>query len=69
MRRPVGTCESSIKEPLTKGSNEKCCNNNCKFVGNSSESVILGEKTFKKDVGIQASVSDKNMVKHCDASD
>ena len=39
------------------------------YVGNSSESVILGDETFRRSVGIQADVSDKNKVKHYYASD
>ena len=38
----ISTCDSSVHELFTRGSTEKCCNNYCKYVGNSSESVILG---------------------------
>ena len=38
----------------------------CKYVGNSSESVILGEKALKRIMGIQASVPDVKG-KHDDA--
>ena len=67
--KSIGTCEGSNNEPFTRSSPERCCNNNCKIVGNSSESVIFGNETFRRSVGIQANVSDKNMVKHCNASD
>ena len=53
----ISTCDSSVHELFNGGSTEKCCNNYCKYVGNSSESVILGEKIFKRSVGTQASVS------------
>ena len=66
--KSIGTCEGSINEPFTRSLPEKCYNNNCKFVGNSFESVSLGERTFKRDVGIQASVSVVKG-KHDDADD
>ena len=67
--KSTGTCEGSINEPFTRSLPEKCYNNNCKFVGNSSESVSLGEKTFRRDTGIQVNVSDKDIIKQYDASD
>ena len=61
--KSVGTCEGSINEPLTRSSFRKNKDNHCKFAGYSSESVSLGEETFRKSVGIQANVLyAKNMV-------
>ena len=63
-----GTCGGSINEPFTKDSSGQCCNKFCN-VGNSSKSVIMGDEAFKRSVGIQVNVSDKDMIKHYDASD
>ena len=64
--KSVGTCEGSINEPLTKSSFRKYNDNSCKYVGNSSESVNLGDETFKRSVGSQANVSDAiNLRRHC----
>ena len=46
----------------------QCCNKFCNF-GNSSKSVIMGDEAFKRSVGIQVNVSDKDMIKHYDTSD
>merc|ERR1711915_1074380 len=67
--RGIGTSDSSINELFTRGSFRKYNDNYHKYVGNSSESVILGDETFRRSVGIQANVSDKNKVKHYYASD
>ena len=66
--KDVGTCGGSINEPFTKDSSGQCCNKFCN-VGNSSKSVIMGDEAFKRSVGIQVNVSDKDMIKHYDASD
>ena len=58
MPKGIGSSDSSFNELFTRGSFRKYNDNyHNKYIGNSSESVILGEKIFKRSVGTQASVS------------
>ena len=60
-----GTSDSSFNELCSRGSIRKYDDNYHNYVGNSFESVNLGDETFIRSVGIQANISDaKNMVKN-----
>merc|ERR1712142_659587 len=64
----IGISDGSFNELLTKGSFRKCNDNYHKYVGNSSGSVILGDETLRRSVGIQASLSDVK-IEYDDADD